>query len=184
MIPKTLYLIDGENIAIRFSEMVKAGSKAKSNTVYKEDVSFLWHPDLSRFTDMIFVRIGYYTTCVGDENKLDSLKKLISGTTYSHFIDHKKYQGTLVPHVYKKQQNSQKTKSVDINLTIDALRHTYNKSIEHLVVLSGDGDFVPLFQEVMRQGVKVTVGAFSRGLNPALLHATDSFLDLDTKFFE
>lgn len=86
--------------------------------------------------------------------------------------------GRLCPHVLKKEKNSQKTKSVDINITTDTLRHTYNDSLDTLFLLSGDGNYIPLIQEVMRQGKRVAVGAFSNGLNQTLLHIADGFLDL------
>lgn len=70
------------------------------------------------------------------------------------------------------------------SLTIDALRHTYNDSMDILYFISGDGDYVPLVQEVMRQGKKVIVGALSDGLNPELRRIPDEFIDLDRVFFK
>jgi uncharacterized LabA/DUF88 family protein len=52
--------------------------------------------------------------------------------------------------------------------------------LDTLFLLSGDGDYIPLIQEVMRQGKKVVVGALTNGLNPRLKHMADMFVDLDS----
>ena len=45
--------------------------------------------------------------------------------------------------------------------------------------MTGDGDYIPLIQEIMRQGKQVIVGALSNGLNPKLRVVADNFIDLD-----
>ncbi len=92
--------------------------------------------------------------------------------------------GTLNPHIFKKENRSQKTKSVDINITIDALRHTYNNSVDGIYLFSGDGDYLPLIKEIMRQGKQVTIGVFSKGFNSVLQYECDDFINLDQIFFE
>jgi uncharacterized LabA/DUF88 family protein len=49
---------------------------------------------------------------------------------------------------------------------------------------SGDGDYLPLLQEVMRRGKQVEVLAFSSGLNEQLTYSVDRFLSLDEVFFD
>jgi uncharacterized LabA/DUF88 family protein len=51
------------------------------------------------------------------------------------------------------------------------------------ITCGGDSDYVPLVQEVMRQGVQVWVAALSSGLSSSLRHAADGFYDLDPVFF-
>jgi uncharacterized LabA/DUF88 family protein len=53
-----------------------------------------------------------------------------------------------------------------------------------LFLLAGDGDYIPLIEEVMRQGKQVHLGAFSDGLSPRLPHIADEFVDLDKYFFD
>ena len=88
------------------------------------------------------------------------------------------------PRVFKKERRNQKSKSVDINICTDALRHVYNKSCNSVYLLSEDGDYLPLVEEIMRQGVSVHLAAFSDGLNEDLMYAVDDFTDLDLLFFE
>ena len=91
--------------------------------------------------------------------------------------------GHLLPHVFKKPSKSQKTASVDINITIDVLRHCYHKDVEAVCILTGDGDYIPLIEEAMRTGTGLFVGAFSKGLNERLRVVPDEFFDLDQMFF-
>jgi uncharacterized LabA/DUF88 family protein len=77
-----------------------------------------------------------------------------------------------------------KTKKVDITLTIDALRHAYARHIDIAFILSGDGDYLPVIRECMRTGVKVWIGAFSQGTDARLLTVSDKFIELDGAFFQ
>jgi len=182
---RTFILADGENLVLRYQASLEDGEKEKEKTLYIPDV-LVWHPEITRAFDMEVIRASYYTTKVGDENKIDKTCKLIAGYGYEFKLGQSEGygKGRLVPHVFKKEKTSKKTKSVDINLTIDALRHTYNDSLDILFLLSGDGDYIPLIKEVMRQGKKVFIGAFSNGLNPTLLHIADKFFNLDNWLFK
>jgi uncharacterized LabA/DUF88 family protein len=177
---RTFVLADGENLVFRYQASLKAGAEKIHETYYIPDV-LVWHPTITRAFTMEVIRVSYYTTQVGDENTLDQTRKKIASYSYDFKFSRTEPGGggRLCPYVFKKERNSQKTKSVDINLTIDALRHTYNDSLDTLFLLSGDGDYIPLIQEVMRQGKKVVIGAFTNGLNPALEHIADKFINLD-----
>jgi uncharacterized LabA/DUF88 family protein len=87
------------------------------------------------------------------------------------------------PRVFKKESKSKKNKLVDISVTIDALRHSYHRHVDAIWLFSGDGDYLPLIKEIMRNGTQVWLGAFSDGLNPALPRAVDRFIVLDSWFF-
>jgi len=181
---KTIVLIDGENMVLRFQELKNSRKALREGLAYRKDV-YIWNPQLTQHPRMSIIRVSYYTTFVGADKEQSSLKDEIAKLDY-----HYRWGpgvpgsgGSLCPYVYKKEKKTKKTKSVDINITIDALRHTYNNSIDMLYLLSGDGDYIPLIEEVMRQGKKVIVGAFSSGLNPGLKHVPDQFIDIDHLFF-
>jgi uncharacterized LabA/DUF88 family protein len=72
---------------------------------------------------------------------------------------------------------------VDISIALDALRHSYHRDVEAIWLFSGDGDYLPLIKDIMRNGTQVWLGAFSSGLNPALPPSVDRFVDLDQWFF-
>lgn len=180
MSDRTFILADGENLVARYEASINNGATAAGSPFYIPG-TLVWHPNITTWQSMDVVRAAYYTTQVGDDQKLAETCKDIFQYSYAYksSADGSRRHGKLCPHVFKKERKSQKTKSVDINLTIDALRHTYNDSLDTLIILTGDGDYIPLIQEVMRQGKKVIVGAFSDGLNPGLRHIADEFIDLD-----
>ena len=181
MANRALVLADGENLVTRYQAMIKSGAEKTNDTRHIPDV-FVWHPKITMCTPMQVIRVSFYTTQIGDEQKLEETRRTIASHDYKcHSISRQEYGdiGNICPHVFKKEVRNQKTKSVDINIAIDALRHTYNDSMDILFLLSGDGDYIPLIQEIMRQGKRVFVAAFSDGLNPALRHVPDRFFDLD-----
>ena len=179
---KTFVLVDGENITLRYQELLKSGLRPKRHVSHKENL-YVWCRDVTNMMMMNIIRVSYYTTAVGDESKIFALEEKIAHLKYVN-QGGTSGMGFVNPRVFKKERRSKKNKSVDINITIDALRHTYNNSLTTLYLLSGDGDYIPLIQEVMRQGKRVIVGSFTPGLNPALKHIPDTFIGIDNIFTE
>lgn len=182
---KSIVLVDGENLVLRYQQMLKEGCQPKEGVLHIKD-TFVWHPDLINiFGGRDLVRIGYYTTIVGDDSKLEKIKERISEAEYEcELLNGKPWFGNLVPYVYKKSRKGTKTKSVDINLTIDALRYAYGDSIDQILLISGDGDYIPLLREVMARGKMVQALALSSGLNTQIKYNVDDFALLDDELFE
>jgi uncharacterized LabA/DUF88 family protein len=63
------------------------------------------------------------------------------------------------------------------------MRFAFTDEIDRVYLASGDGDYLPLIQEVMRRGKQVELLAFSSGLNNALPYSADNFFNLDPVFF-
>ncbi len=185
MSERAIVLIDGENLVLRYQEMLESKFKPVPKTIHEKDI-IVWHNKILEVFNFELMRVSYYTTFVGDIKSLEEMKEKISLIFYEFGYPKKNEfgSGTINPHVFKKERRSQKTKSVDINVTIDALRHTYNNNIDIVYLLSGDGDYLPLIEEIMHQGKRVWVGAFSSGCHPALKYSADDFIDLDKIFFE
>jgi uncharacterized LabA/DUF88 family protein len=175
---RTMTFIDGENLVFRFQDMCKSGRKPNSSTKHISDV-FVWHQHL-RGEDKNPVRVNYYTSAVGTDEKLDDLRDKIGNT----IVAGAGYGRRPCAHVFKKPKSSNKAKLVDISITIDALRHVYGNQVDTVFLFSGDGDFVPLVKEIMRNGKQVVIGAFSSGLSPEMKRIGDQFVDLDAWFFE
>lgn len=186
MTPRIIAFADGENLVHRFQDMVKAGRTVAQDTVHCPDL-LAWHPEISTYYLCDIVRINFYQTVVGDEPKLDECRQRISAVSYRYraLIDEGDTEsgGTLRPRVFKKEGKSVKTKSVDINLTVDALRHALDPRIDAVLLLSGDGDYLPLLREIANRGKQVWLAAFSSGLNKHLKFEADEFIDLDALFF-
>ena len=184
---RTIFLIDGENLVHRYQSMIDDGFTPDENTLHKKDV-IVWNNNIFKLFKLNIIRISYYSTFVGDDAAIEKISNEISNIKFCfHYpsgVTSGTGSGTINPHIYKKKRKSVKTNSVDINIAIDALRHSYNNDIDNIVLLTGDGDYLPLIEEVMRNGKQVVVGAFSKGCHPKLKYAADDFINLDALYFK
>lgn len=184
MARRTMIFIDGENITQRYQHMLDEGRTPRSHVVHVKD-AFVWVGQITAEPHLHeLIRCGYYTTHVGDPDSLHDLSIQLAKIRYDYSTE-QIYCGTgyVVPYVFKKAKQIQKSASVDINITIDMLRCTYINAVDDVWLLSGDGDYIPLIREVMRQGKSMFVGAFSSGLNKEIPTIVDEFRDLDSVFF-
>lgn len=185
-LPRAMCFIDGENIVMRYQAMMAEGALPNRQVVHESDC-FLWHPKISMWSMFDFVRINYYTSTTGDAPRIEALKNKISSTEYSASYTHEKgvpdATAQLVPHVFHKPSKNTKTRNVDLQISIDVLRAAHLSNIQLIYIVSGDGDYVPLIQEVSRLGKEVYVAAFSSGLSPKLGYNVDAFQLLDGFFF-
>ena len=146
----------------------------------------MWPPKITRnvnFQLRKVVRVFYYTSVVGDEQQVGEVKRKLSQIQFETIGDDGGMSGQIVPIVFKKPSKSQKTRNVDIQIVIDIMRFAFTDEIDRVYLASGDGDYLPLIEEVMRRGKQVELLAFSSGLNHALPYSVDSFFELDSVFF-
>lgn len=64
----------------------------------------------------------------------------------------------------------------DVGITLDII--AIAPSVDVIVLASGDGDFIPLFERLKHLGKIVEVAAFSKSAASRLIEVTDAFLDL------
>ncbi|WP_257250820.1 NYN domain-containing protein [Burkholderia cepacia] len=179
--------VDGENIAMRYQAMVAEGWVAKKDITHIQDI-FVWHPDMTQWTMLDIVRVNYYTSATGDAQRINSLKRQIANVQYEYdYSADKEVEaawGQIVPKVFHKVTKSRKTRNVDINIVIDVMRTAYLRDCDLIYIVSGDGDYLPLIDEVGRLGRETYVSAFTSGLNEFIVSSVDSFQPLDELFFE
>jgi len=65
----------------------------------------------------------------------------------------------------------------DVGIVIDAIRIA--PSVDTLVLVSGDGDFVALVEYLKNRGKRIEVIAFGRTTSSKLKEVADEFIDLD-----
>jgi uncharacterized LabA/DUF88 family protein len=181
---KSIVFVDGENLTFRFQAM-KAQGRIPIPAVQHEPDVFVWAPPFlgyEKIIDTDIIRINYYTSKVGDDNAVTAAREMIAAQRYwMHGDLYGRCQ--LHPRVFKKPQKSQKSRLVDINITIDVMRHAFTDAVDVVYLFSGDGDFVDLIEEVGRSGKRICVAAFSSGLDPRLRVMADRFVLLDDFYF-
>lgn len=65
----------------------------------------------------------------------------------------------------------------DIDLAIDAIKLA--SKLDAIILVTGDGDFVPLVEYLQNVGCQVEVMSFGKATSAKLIEACDDFIDLD-----
>lgn len=174
--------IDGENLTMRAQEIARSKNiELVEGKYYKKNV-FIWFkgikgtqkpgdtPGLAMRLQNHSVRSYYYTSVFGDDDKVTEVRSTIWACGFD-------------PQVFKKEKRDEKAKGVDIALTIGMLSHAYMNNYDVALLFSGDGDYIPVVNEVKRLGKAVYVSAFLKsGLSRELRLASDSFIDIEPGF--
>ncbi len=70
----------------------------------------------------------------------------------------------------------------DVGTAVDAVRLAHNGSVDAIVLVTGDGDFIPLVEYLTKaHGIQTEVMAFGRSASQKLQEAADDFIDLSTE---
>ena len=64
----------------------------------------------------------------------------------------------------------------DVGMAIDVIR--FSSRLDVVVIVSGDGDFVPLVEYLQAQGVQVEVMGFAESTSHEIVEVADEFIDL------
>ncbi|MEA2113529.1 MAG: NYN domain-containing protein [Patescibacteria group bacterium] len=65
----------------------------------------------------------------------------------------------------------------DVDIVIDAIK--FSNSVDAIVLVTGDGDFLPLVEYLkLNKGVQTEVIAFTQSASAKLIEAADDFIDL------
>ncbi len=65
----------------------------------------------------------------------------------------------------------------DVGMAVDAIKTS--PGVDAIVLVSGDGDFVPLVEYLQNHGKRVEVIAFGKSTSSRLREAADEFIDLE-----
>lgn len=173
--------VDGENLTIRAQDLAESRRVELREGPYYRRNTFIWipgwHAQARRPTGYPLiqqwaVRAHYYASFVGDDKTEDQIRDDLRTLHFS-------------PQIFKKTRQDQKAKGVDIALTKDMLGHAFLGNYDTAVLIAGDGDYVPLVEEVKRRGRRVVVWFFrDHGLSPELLRVADDFRDVSDLFLD
>lgn len=64
----------------------------------------------------------------------------------------------------------------DVGVTVDAIRLA--PMVDTIIIVSGDGDYVPLVEYLKNQGKRVEIVAFGQTTSSKLIDSADDFMDL------
>jgi uncharacterized LabA/DUF88 family protein len=115
---------------------------------------------------------SFFTAMTGDDPSIADVQKLIWSAGFQ-------------PRVFKKREG--RSKGVDISLATEVLSNAYKDNYDVAVLVAGDADYVPMVEEVKRQGKIVYVSFFGdadQGAKDELRLAADDFLPIGSAFFE
>ena len=176
-----MLFVDGENFTIQGQELANKKSIALTEGRYYSKNTFLWIPGFDahqRCADghltlsPMSIRSMYYTSVVGDTEKMEEIRT-------------KLWELKFQPETFKKRKQREKAKGVDIALTKDLMFNAFRGNYDVAVLITGDGDFVPVIEEVRRLGKVVYLAFFETiGLSKSLKLACDSFTDMTQKFVD
>lgn len=65
----------------------------------------------------------------------------------------------------------------DVGMAIDAIKHA--QKVDAIILVTGDGDFIPLVEYVKSQGCQVEGITFGRSASSRFREVVDDFIDLD-----
>lgn len=180
---RMMIFIDGENIVFNFQALKKDLPITNEGILHEPD-TFVWHHDTIKDPYQFeILRATYYTYVVGDDNKCKNINNRIKNLTFSK-DSNSALPNNIRPCVFKKNKQGTKTKGVDIKMTVDILSNVYHNNLDVVCLVAGDGDYLPLIEEVLSSGKQVYLAAFSKGLNPNLLNYVDKYIDIDEIYFK
>ncbi len=148
---KIAVFIDGQNLFSTMrglqSLMIDNGRRNKDNPVavdYKRMHKF--------FTQLgIPISVSYYTM-IESEEKFSTIRPLID------WLDYNGYRlVTKLPRVFENETGIKQRGTIDAELIVDAVTSIYEGDVDHVILVSGNGYFLPLIELCQRKQIRVTV---------------------------
>ncbi|MBW8002370.1 MAG: NYN domain-containing protein [Planctomycetes bacterium] len=145
--------------------------------------------DIGKFADLLsnkrkMVRIYYYVSTLdatlpgnkekaaGQQRFINAIREIPYLTVTTSKLRYKKIEvddtSKLVPF----------EKGVDIRIASDILTGALRNCYDTAILVSGDGDFAPVLEEIKRSGKQVENAAFPSSRSDALINASDLYIEL------
>lgn len=127
------------------------------------------------------LKVFYYDCLPAEKDDGDLVRKQEREAKRAFFNDLRSIPGWHVSEglARHRKRERQQQKEVDILIAVDMLTHTHRKNMHRLTFLSGDQDFAPLLEAVVREGMYVEL-LYPEGHTAAdLMHFADMATPLD-----
>lgn len=123
------------------------------------------------------VRAHYYTAVLADSEEFSPLKPLVDWLAYNGFAVTTKPQKEFTDSQGVKRRKG----NMDVDIAVDVMMAI--PYVDHIVLISGDGDFCPLVRAAQLMGKRVSVISTIK-TSPAMIpdelrRIADNFIDLD-----
>ncbi|HQR08345.1 MAG TPA: NYN domain-containing protein [Gemmatales bacterium] len=138
--------------------------------------------DYRAVLDSFSARRGFLYDCLDDAQKLGESEADFKGRVKSQeefFDEIDKVEGVHVRYGYLTHGKKRQQKEVDVTLAVDMLTHAFYKNMNQAVLLSGDRDFRPVVESVVRLGILVKVAYDPRTGSRPLARAADNEIEID-----
>src|SRR5437763_4858767 len=141
---KAMMFVDGENLAIRFGQILGENSE-QPHVVFERNV-YVWtrFANIRGHTACEIVRRHFYTSVQGDDPKLSTVEDALKDV------------GIEAPRVFKKEKGKP-AKRVDIQLTTEMIGHAPRSNYDIAILVAGDEDYATLVEAVQREGKRVVL---------------------------
>lgn len=174
--PKTYLFVDGSNFRQYFNQITQIW--------FEQEVEF----DFGRIKKYFGAEKAFYYDCIDDvkndhENNNQYEQRINSQEEKLNKIREVEgchvYLGSLSGKGKKKRQ-----KEVDVLLAVQMMEHALRGNMSKAVLLSGDKDFRPLVESLIRLGLFVEVSGDKNHISKDLIHSADSHkkLSIDQYF--
>jgi len=166
-----MQFIDGASLTFYSQRLLKGSNyEPRESNFYKKDC-FLWpgadreNFPRPRLAEPWPVRSFYYTSVDGGEEVRAEARESIRNLGFE-------------PRVFSHDKHTRRINGGDIALTKDMLSNAFRGNYDIAVLVSGDGEYVPLVEEVKSLGRRVHVHFLGRHAHPELRLAADAFEDM------
>lgn len=168
--PTTYIFVDGSNFRQYFNETTQKW--------FRQEVEF----DFQQIKNSYNADKAFYYDCLDDiktdnETQQQFEKRMEKQEKYLNSIREVKgchvHLGSLSGKGKKKRQ-----KEVDVLLAVQMMEHAVNGNMQKAILLSGDKDFRPLVETLVRLGIFIEVIADQKHISNDLIHSADSHLKL------
>lgn len=181
---RLMIFVDGENLVSRFESLLKKGRKPRGGVVH-EPQTFVWSPAFVARGEYVVQRAIYYASVVGDAARRSEVEDTLRTTrVYLDGIPDHRHENPLYPKTFTRHKTRELAKGLDVQLAVDVLSNVYQDNCDAVLLMAGDGDYVPVLEECIRRGKIAIVAAFSDGLSKPLREVADSFYFLDDYYFD
>lgn len=141
------------------------------------DISIDFKSLLQLFQENMYVIHAYYFTALHEVDGRIQLKQLVDWLDYNGYIVISK----MAKEITRADGSVRVKGNMDVEIVVTALKLA--NFIDHIILATGDGDFVPLVRELQQRGTRVSVLSTIGGNSPIaadeIRKAANHFIDLE-----